>query len=184
MTKFLIAFALALPVFAAEHTLQLTPENTKIEWTLSDPIHTVHGSFKLKRGSITFDSDSGKAAGEIVVDVQSGESGSGVRDSRMHTKVLESSKYPEAVFTPDRMEGNLSMQGTSSLKLHGRLQIHGAEHEITTNIEVVASGGQMSTAITFGIPYVAWGMKDPSNFLLKVGKTVQMTIRTTATPQS
>jgi polyisoprenoid-binding protein YceI len=184
MIRFLIAFALALPVFAAEHTLQLTPENTEIEWTLSGSLHTVHGSFKLKRGSITFDSDSGKAAGQVVVDVESGESGSGARDSRMHAKVLESSKYPEAIFTPDRMEGTLSMQGASSLKLHGSLQIHGAAHEITTNVEVTASGGQMNTAITFGIPYVAWGMKDPSNFLLKVGKTVQMTIRTTATPQT
>ena len=183
MMKFIIAFALAVPLFASEHTLQLTPENTKIEWTLSDPLHTVHGSFKLKRGSITFDSDSGKATGEVVVDVKSGESGSTARDSRMHDKVLESSKYPDAVFKPDHIEGKVATQGASSLKLHGSLQIHGASHEITTNVEVAASGSQMNTAISFGIPYVAWGMKDPSNFLLKVGKSVQVTIRTTAAPQ-
>jgi polyisoprenoid-binding protein YceI len=183
MSKILIAFALAIPALAAQHSLQLTPDNTKIEWTLSDPLHTVHGSFKLKRGYITFDTDSGKAAGEIVVDIKSGESGSTGRDSRMHAHVLESSKYPEAIFTPDRIDGKFAIQGASSLKLRGTLEIHGAAHEITMNVEVAASGSHMNTSINFAIPYVAWGMKDPSNFLLRVGKSVQVTIRTSATPQ-
>jgi polyisoprenoid-binding protein YceI len=183
MNKFLFALALTFRLFAAEQSISLTPENTKIEWTLSDPLHTVHGSFKLKHCVITFDTTTGKAAGEVVVDVKSGESGSGARDSRMHAKVLESVKYPEAVFSPDRIEGTLAAQGESSLKLHGVFQIHGSTHEVTMNVQVRAAAGQTDTAITFEIPYVAWGMKDPSNFLLKVGKAVQMTIHTTATPQ-
>lgn len=182
MTKLLLALAFALRLVAAEQSLALTPENTKIEWTLTDPLHTVHGSFKLKRGSVTFDTSTGKAAGEVVVDVKSGESGSGARDGRMHANVLESSKYPEAVFRPDRIDGKIAAQGVSSLKLHGSLQIHGSAHEVTMDVELKASGGQADTGIAFAIPYVAWGMKDPSNFLLKVGKTVQMTIHTTASP--
>lgn len=180
MKTFVLAMALALPAFAAEQSLLLTPENTKIEWTLADPLHTVHGVFKLKRGTIKFDTETGKASGEVVVDVKSGESGSGARDSRMHGNVLESTKYPEAVFTPDRIEGKLAANGASTLKLHGSLQIHGAAHEITVAVEAKAGAGQLETAIAFDIPYVAWGMKDPSNFLLKVGKTVQMSILTTA----
>jgi hypothetical protein len=30
------------------------------------------------------------------------------------------------------------------------------------------------------IPYVEWGMKNPINFLLKVDKTIDMDIKTTA----
>ncbi|HVW87362.1 MAG TPA: YceI family protein, partial [Bryobacteraceae bacterium] len=86
----LLLALLAIPAFAADYSLQLTPDNTNIDWTLGDVLHTVHGTFRLKHGAITFDPDTGKAAGEVVVDVQSGESGSGARDRRMHANVLES----------------------------------------------------------------------------------------------
>jgi polyisoprenoid-binding protein YceI len=165
---------------AADYTLPLTPSATKIEWTLTDPLHTVHGTFKLKRGSIKFDPDSGKASGEVVVDVASGDSGNGARDSRMHANVLESTKYPDAVFTPDRIDGKLSLAGASQVKVHGVFRIHGADHEMIMNADAKAAGDKLDVHLTFDIPYVAWGMKDPSNFLLKVGKTVQMSIDTTA----
>jgi len=32
--------------------------------------------------------------------------------------------------------------------------------------------------MSFNLPYVAWGMKDPGNFLLKVSTSAQMTIET------
>lgn len=163
---------------AAEYTFPLSPQSTKIEWVVSDPLHTVHGTFRLKRGMIHFDPETGKAGGEVVVDVKSGESGSGARDSRMHSNVLESEKYPEAVFTPDRIEGTLAMTGPSSVKVHGIFRIHGADHEITMNADVNAANERMDAHLTFDIPYVAWGMKDPSNFLLKVSKTARMSIDT------
>ena len=181
--KFLLFLIASVTLLPAEQKLVFTPENTKIEWTLTDPLHTVHGVFKLKRGNITFDTGTGAASGEVVVDVKSGESGSGARDSRMHASVLESAKYPEAVFTPDRVEGQLAPQGPSSLRLHGSFQIHGASHEVTMTVAAKASAGQFDTTATLDIPYVAWGLKDPSNFLLKVGKTVQMSIHSTAVPQ-
>jgi hypothetical protein len=48
---------------------------------------------------------------------------------------------------------------------------------------VTATADKIQTKLTFEIPYVAWAMKDPSNFLLKVSKTVQMTIETTGVLQ-
>ena len=87
---------------AADYSFELKPDNTKIQFTLEDALHTVHGSFSLKRGTIDFSTDTGKASGQVVIDATSGESGSNARDSRMHANVLESKKYPEAVFAPDR----------------------------------------------------------------------------------
>jgi len=43
---------LAAPAFCGEYSLQLTPDNTRIEWTLSDVLHAVHGTFELKRGTM------------------------------------------------------------------------------------------------------------------------------------
>ncbi len=179
-TALAILLACSASAFGAQYTLDLTPANTKIDWTLSDVLHTVQGTFKLKSGTVTVDPATGKASGRIVVDVASGESGSGTRDRRMHTNVLESRKYPDAVFVPDHIEGKLAIPGTSDVKLHGTFTIHGASHELNMDAKTDATDSSMKATLTFDIPYVAWGMKDPSNFLLKVGKTVSMKVETSA----
>lgn len=161
---------------AADFHVELAPESTSINWTLGDVLHTVHGAFQLKCGDIRFDTDSGRASGAVVVDAASGESGNGSRDSRMHKNVLESAKYPEISFAPDRVEGSLKASGKTSVKLHGTMKIHGTTHEITAPAEVTIQDGQLTADIKFDIPYVAWGMKDPSNFLLKVSKSVSIEI--------
>jgi polyisoprenoid-binding protein YceI len=175
------AFAIAFPALAAQYNLELKPEAVKIQFTLTDPLHTVRGTFNLKQGTIGFDTESGKASGQVVVDVTSGQSGSDARDSKMHASVLESKKFPEAVFSPNRMEGAVAIPGKSTVKVHGVFTIHGTAHEVTMDVQtsdVQTAGGadRMHAAMSFDIPYVAWGMKDPSVLLLKVGKTVRMTI--------
>jgi polyisoprenoid-binding protein YceI len=172
-----LTLALIFPAIAAEYHVELVPENTKIHWTLGDVLHTVHGTFQLKCGDIRFDAATGKASGAVVVDAKSGESGNGSRDSRMHKNVLESAKYTEISFAPDQMEGTVNVGGKSSLKMHGTMKIHGAEHEITAPTEVTIKEGQLDADIKFDVPYVAWGMRDPSTFLLKVGKTVVIEIQ-------
>jgi polyisoprenoid-binding protein YceI len=164
---------------AADFHVELAPESTRISWTLGDVLHTVHGTFQLKCGDIRFDPDTGKASGAVVVDAASGESGNGSRDSRMHKNVLESAKYSEISFAPDRVEGNLNLSGKSSVKLHGTMKIHGAAHEITAPAEVTIKDGQLTSDIKLDVPYVAWSMKDPSTFLLKVSKSVAVEMQAT-----
>ena len=170
---------LVLRAIAAEYHLELAPETTRINWTLGDVLHMVRGTFQLKCADIRFDSDTGKAFGVVVVDAASGESGNGSRDGRMHKSVLESAKYAEVTFVPHRVEGSFKLAGNSTVKLHGTMKIHGAAHEITAPAEVTIKDNELSANIRFDVPYVAWGMKDPSNFLLKVNKTVAIDVETT-----
>ena len=183
MKKYLLLFCLAGFAFG-ETSLDLDPAKTQINFTLHDPLHTVHGNFKLKRGSLHFDQATGKAGGEIVIDLVSGQSGNGSRDKRMQKDVLESQKFPEAVFLPDSVKGRLEGEGESTLDVHGVFKIHGADHELTLTFLMDALGGGHYQATShFDIPYVTWGLKDPSNFLLKVDKTVQIEVKATAGPQ-
>ncbi|HTS50179.1 MAG TPA: YceI family protein [Bryobacteraceae bacterium] len=165
-----------------DSSFQLDPSKTEINFALHDTLHTVHGSFKLKRGGIHFDPATGKAGGEVVIDLPSGASGNGWRDKRMQKEVLESQKYPEAIFVPDSVQGRLETEGESQLNVHGVFKIHGADHEMTLQLLVDALGGGRYTATShFSIPYVEWGMKDPSNFVLKVDKKVEIEIKAAAT---
>jgi polyisoprenoid-binding protein YceI len=171
-----------VPLAAQETALEIDPARTEVGFTLPDVLHTVHGKFTLKRGTIRFDPATGKASGEVVVDAASGSSGSAARDRRMHQNILESAKYPEIVFRPDRVQGKVEPQGTSQVQLHGIFTIHGAPHEIVMPVQVDAAGGQYTAAAHFAIPYVHWGLKNPSTFLLRVSDKVDIDIKTVARP--
>ena len=170
----------AATIPAQDTTLQIDPDRTKVEFTVGDVLHTVHGTFVLTRGNIRFDTATGKASGELVVDATSGDSGSGARDRRMNSHILESDQYREIVFRPDRVEGKVASQGNSQVQLHGMFAIHGAEHEITVPVDVQAADGQFTASAHFFIPYVKWGMKNPSTLLLRVSDKVELTIHTVA----
>ena len=169
-----------LPLFAAERTIELDPARTKIAFTLVTSVHTVHGTFKLKRGTMKLDSATGAASGEVVVDVPSGDSDNGMRDRRMQKEILESPRYPDAVFIPDHVTGELAPTGASQLDVHGTFQLHGSSHEMTLHFMAENKGSEVVTSTTFMIPYVAWGIKNPGNFLIKVNDNVEMTIQATA----
>src|SRR3954467_8520775 len=76
-------------------TLLCDAAQTTAKFTLGDTLHTVHGTFKVKRCEVHFDPTSGKVDGEIVFDATSGQSGNDSRDRKMHKEVLESTRFPE-----------------------------------------------------------------------------------------
>ena len=169
----------SFPLAAAQTVIELDPARSTVSFTLADVLHTVHGSFKLKHGAVMFDPATGLASGAIVVDAASGDSGNGVRDRRMHKEILESARYPEAIFTPDRVAGELAPEGESQLDVHGAFQIHGASHEMTLHFRVQVKGAEVAASSIFVIPYVQWGVKNPSNFLLRVSDKLEMSVQAT-----
>ncbi len=161
---------------AREVRIDFDPATTKLEYTLGDVLHTVHGSFQLKSGNIHFDPATGVAGGLLTVDAASGDSGNKTRDHKMNKEILETDKYPEATFVPKRIVGHLAMQGASQVQVQGTFRLHGADHEITLNIPAQVNGSQVQMRTQFDIPFVQWGMKDPSTFVLRVNKDVQLSI--------
>src|SRR6202051_3400090 len=106
------------------------PAKSTVHWSVESSLHTVHGTFHVKRGTLSVDPATGKVSGEIVVDATSGDSGNNARDHRMHKEILESNQYSEVVFRPDRADGTIVQLGNSNLKLHGIFSLHGADHEL------------------------------------------------------
>ena len=164
-------------------TLHLDPAATKINWTLKDILHTVRGTFQLKSGIIVFDESTGTADGELIVETASAESGNNARDERMKKDVLESTKYPEAIFHPEKVVGVVHDGQTQTVTVEGTFTIHGADHPLFLQVETSLKDGKLNASTSFVVPYVAWGMKDPSTLILRVGKDVQVKVDARATVQ-
>jgi polyisoprenoid-binding protein YceI len=176
-----IVAATTLAVAAQNIGLELDPKHTTVDFALADVLHTVRGTFQLKRGALRLDPASGKLTGEIVVDAKSGQSGNGMRDRKMLREVLESDRYPEIVFRPDRVDGAVSLSGSSSVRVHGIFAIHGAEHELTVPAEVKMAPGYWNATLHFAVPYVLWGIKNPSTLFLRVSEAVDIDLAASGT---
>jgi polyisoprenoid-binding protein YceI len=178
----LLGIALSPTLRAQQFALGFDPNHTRVEFTLGGTVHTVHGTFALKHGSIRLDPATHEASGQIVVDAASGNSGSEPRDRRMNREILESDRYPEIVFTPDRFEGQIPASGDFQLNVHGIFRLHGADHEMVMPVQAKRGPEGIIAAILFSIPYVSWGLKNPNTFFLRVSDQVEITIHTVAAP--
>jgi polyisoprenoid-binding protein YceI len=167
----------------AEVTLNLDVAQSKLHWTLDSSLHTVHGTFNLKRGAVKFDPATGSASGEIVVYATSGDSGNDGRDKKMHDEILESARYPEVIFRPTKIEGKVSVLGTSEVQVQGKFLLHGSEHDLTVPVHAELTGGNWKGTAKFSVPYIQWGLKSPNTFLLKAAPVVDVELELSGTLQ-
>ncbi len=110
----------------------------------------------------------------IVVSAVSGESGDKSRDKRMHADVLDVAHYADVTFAPVSYQGTIAPTGDSNIQVMGTFTLHGTPHDITVPMQIHIEGSALTAKGKFVVPYVQWGLKDPSMFILKVAKEVQI----------
>jgi polyisoprenoid-binding protein YceI len=172
----LTGLALVSSASADQRTLRIEPATSRASFTLKSTLHTVDGRLTLTRGEIQFDSTTGKASGEVVLDARRTETGNADRDQKMHRKVLESELFPEIVFVPERMSGEVPSTGEGQIELEGAVTVHGASHPVTLAARVTREGDRVHAIAELPIPYLEWGMKDPSVLVLRVAKEVKVAL--------
>ena len=157
-------------------TFTVDTAQSSIDWTLSATAHTVHGAFIVQRGEFRLGPNPGQAAGELTADATSGKTGNDGRDKKMHADVLESAKFPMIMFRLKSAEGPLPTESITSLTLRGTISIHGTNHDVSVPVQAQLSNGHWTGTGAFTVPYVDWGLKNPSNFFLRVGNSVDVSI--------
>jgi len=161
-------------------SLTFDTAHTTIAYKLIGWPHVTDGKFKLKSGVIRVDATTGKMAGEIVVDAASGDSGHTVRDARMKDSILEAASFPEMSFAPQQVESHGELQGEFPVVVRGVMTLHGEPHPFTVTATVERRGEDATIHCHFAIPYVAWGLKDPSILFFKVEPNVAVEVAATA----
>ena len=98
----------------------------------------------------------------------------------MHQSIIESARFGEVVFTTDKVIGAVAPEGKSTIQVHGSFVLHGSAHEFTIPVEVEMKSGQSITYTQFSVPFIKWGLKNPSTFVLRVNDSVDVEIQATA----
>jgi polyisoprenoid-binding protein YceI len=172
----LLALPLALaPVAFAQHqTFSVNPDASKVAFALGGNTHHVDGTFHVQSGSIDFDRSAQTISGSVVVGAGSGNSGDQGRDKKMNTDVLDVAHFAEISFAPKSFQGTVAASGDSTIQVTGVFTLHGTPHDLTVPMQIHIDGASLTARSHFTIPYVQWGLKDPSIFVLKVAKVVDI----------
>ena len=176
-----LLITLATTALHAQEKFSLDPARSEVHFTLTDTLHVVHGTFHIQQGDVTYDPATGKATGSIVVDALSGQSGNSMRDHRMTDDELKASTFKTISFAPTHFTGTFNPTGDSTLQVHGTFTLLGTPHEIDIPMQIQVNGDQLHAIGSFPVPYVQWGLKDPSTFMIKVNKEVQIDLSLTGT---
>jgi len=176
----LVAVSLPTSAFSDEEIWRVTldSEPTEIRFVLDATLHSVHGTIALLPSELTVLPTQGELRGDLIADARSAESGNARRDRDMHRKVLESERFPHITLSPSSFEGDLTLNGDSRVRVWGKLEIHGSRHPVEIDVEVSIVGDEVRLTTGFTVPYVKWGMRDPSKLLLRVAEEVSVEVET------
>ena len=169
-----LAFPLLLaPVAFAQHqAFNINPDSSEAVFSLGGSDHGIHGTFHVQSGSIDFDRSAATISGSVVAAAGSGNSGNQSRDRKMTADVLDAAHFAEVSFVPKSYQGTIAASGDSSIQVTGAFTLHGTPHELTVPVQIHIEGTNLTAKTHFTVPYVQWGLKDPSMFMLKVAKEV------------
>lgn len=175
------AFIAGSGALAQTYVFQIDPRQSHAGFSVDATLHTVHGTFQFKSGDMQFDTSTGAANGLLVLDAATAETGNSGRDRKMHREILESGKYPQITFAPQHIRGVVPQEGKSEITIDGVLTLHGQPHPITISAPVEVHSGRASAEAAFVVPYVQWGLKNPSTFVLRVSDKVKIDIHAVGT---
>jgi len=164
--KSLAAFALTCllaPVALAQHqTFVVNPDASEVKMTLNTTHEVVMGTFHVQSGSIEFDRSNSKMSGSVIVLAGSGKTGNDSRDKKMCRDVLQIEQHATISFEPKTYAGAIGSSGDSTIQVSGIFTLLGTPHEITVPMVVHLDGTNATARDHFVVPYVQWGLKNPS----------------------
>jgi polyisoprenoid-binding protein YceI len=140
--------------------------------TLNTTHEIVNGTFHIQSGSIEFDRNDPRMSGSVVVLAGSGKTGNESRDKRMNREILKADEYTSVSFAPKTYTGTITPSGDSTVQVSGVFTLLGAPHDLTIPMQIHIDGLKATAKAHFVIPYVQWGLKNPSFMFWKAENEV------------
>jgi polyisoprenoid-binding protein YceI len=167
-----LAGLLAQAAVAQHQTFVVNPDASEVKMTLNTTHEVVIGTFHIQSGSIEFDRKNSKMAGSVVVLASSGKTGKDSRDKKMYRDILQIEQHATISFEPKTYAGAIASSGQSTIQVTGIFTLLGTPHEITIPMLVHLDGTNATAKAHFVVPYVQWGLKNPSFLIWKADNDV------------
>ena len=178
-TIFALAVLLAPAALAQQQTFVANPDASEVKMTLKTTHEVVNGTFHIQSGSVEFDGSTPKMSGSVVVLAGSGKTGNGSRDKKMNKEILQVEQHATVSFEPKAYAGAIAPSGDSTIQVSGIFTLLGTPHEITIPMLVHLEGSTATAKTHFAVPYIQWGLKDPSFLIWKADKEVAIDLALT-----
>jgi len=171
-----LAVLSATSVLAQHQTFAVNPDASEIKMKLNTTHEVVNGTFHVQSGLIDFDSAHAHISGIIVVAAGSGNTGNGSRDKKMHKDILKSDQFTTVSFAPKTCSGTIAAAGDSTIQVSGVFTLLGTPHDITVPMQIHIEGTKATAKAQFTVPYVQWGLKNPSFLVWKADNDVAISL--------
>ena len=111
-------------------------------------------------------------SGTVVVAADSGQTGNNRRDKKMSKEILQVDQFTTVSFEPNTYTGTIAPSSDSTIQVRGVLTLLGTPHDMTIPMQVHLHGPNATVKTRFVIPYVQWGLKNPSFMVWKAENDV------------
>jgi hypothetical protein len=171
-----LALALILgPAAVAQHqTFDVNPDTSEVKMKLNTTHEVVNGTFHVQSGSINFDRTVSHISGMVIVAAGSGKTGNGSRDKKMTKDILEVSQFATVSFAPKAYTGTIVASGDSTIQVSGVFTLLGTAHDLTIPMQIHIEDSKATAKGQFVVPYVQWGLKNPSFLIWKAEDNVEI----------
>jgi polyisoprenoid-binding protein YceI len=159
---FALAVILPCATFAQHQTFTVNPDASEVKMTLHTTHEVVNGTFHIQSGSVAFDRNNLTMSGLMIVLPDSGKTGNNSRDKKMKNDILKVDQFATITFEPKSYTGTISPEGDSTIQVSGVFTLLGNPHDLTIPMQIHIDGTKATAKAHFIIPYIQWGLKDPS----------------------
>lgn len=171
-----LAVLLAPAALAQDQTFVVNPDASDVKITLKTTHELVNGTFRIQSGSIEFDRSASKMSGSVVVLAGSGKTGNDSRDKKMNKDILKVDQYTTVSFAPRTYTGTIAPSGDSTIQVSGVFTLLSNPHDLTIPMQIHMDGSKATARAQFIVPYVQWGLKNPSFMFWKAENDVAIDI--------
>ncbi len=169
---FVLAVTLSQTALAQHQTFAVNPDASEVKMKLNTTHEVVNGTFLVQSGSIDFDRTASHISGIVIVAAGSGKTGNDSRDKKMNKDILKVDQFATVTFAPKTYNGMIAASGDSTIQVSGVFTLLGTAHDLTIPMQIHIDGSKATAKGQFVVPYLRWGLKNPSFLIWKAENEV------------